>query len=120
MRIGFALALYIPLIGLIIIPAFWRIYLVPRRYSRIYRRDPILQSEMRVTVTSRGFTRDSDFGEPLRTSWSNYSCWREFHNVILLVEAANNWELTAVSTIGLFDWQRDELRDVLSSVLPRK
>lgn len=117
---GVALVLYLPLIGLIIIPAFWRIYLVPRRYSRIYRLDSILQSEMRVTITSRGFTRDSDFGEPLRTSWSNYRYSREFHNVILLVEAANDWELTAVSTIELPDWQREELRDILSSVLPQK
>lgn len=120
MSIGFALALYIPLIGLIVIPAFWRIYLVPRPYSRIYRLDPVLQSEMRVTVTSRGFTRDCDFGEPLRTNWSQYRYWREFHNVILLVEAANDWALTAVSIAELLDWQRDELRDILTAALPQK
>jgi hypothetical protein len=120
MRPGFAFVLYIPLLCLITVPALWRIYWVPRRYSRIYRMDPVLQSEMRVTVTSRGYTRDSDFGEPLRTSWSNYRYWREFKNVILLVEAANDWEITSLNTSNLLDWQREELRDTLSAALSHK
>jgi len=74
---------------------------------------------MRVTVTSRGFTRDSQFGEPLRTNWSQYRYWREFRNVFLLVDAANDWELTVLSTVELPDWQREEVRVILASVLPR-
>jgi len=103
-----------------IIPAFWRIYWVPRRYSRVYRSDSILQSEMRVTITSRGFTRDSDFGEPFRTSWNSYRYSREFNNVVLLVDAVNDWELTVVSTAKLPDWQHQELRDILRAALPEK
>jgi hypothetical protein len=75
---------------------------------------------MRVTVTTRSFTRDSDFEEPLRTSWENYGYWREFQNVILLVEAANDWEFAALNIVELPDWQRQEVRDLLNEFLPKR
>ena len=118
--LGLATTLYIPVIGLIVIPAFWRIFWVPCRYSRIYRQNPAFQSEIRVTITSRGFTRDSDFGEPLRTSWDNYRYWREFRGVFLLVDVTNDWQVEAVNTIQLPDWRREELRELLNGFLPRK
>jgi hypothetical protein len=117
---GLAAALYVPLVGIIAIPALWRIFWVPARYSRIYRKSPVLQSEMRVTITPRGFTRDSDSGEPLRTSWNSYRCWREFREVILLVELSNDWEFVAVNTGGPPDWRREELRELLNGLLPKR
>jgi hypothetical protein len=117
---GQALALYVPLVGIITVPALWRIFWVPGRYSRIYRQCPALQSEMRVTITARAFTRDSDFEEPFRTSWDSYRYWREFREVILLVETSNDWEFAAVNTVGLPDWQREELRELLNVLLPKR
>jgi len=118
--LGLAFALYIPLVGIITIPAIWRMFWVPRRYSQIYRQTPALQSEMRVTITTRGFTQDSHFGEPLRTNWEKYRYWREFREMILLVENSNDWEFAAVNTVGLPDWQREELRDLLNGFLPKR
>jgi hypothetical protein len=118
--LGPASALYVLLVGIITIPALWRIFWVPGRYSRIYRQSPALQSEMRVTITARGFTRDSDFGEPFRTSWDNYRYWREFREVFLLVETSNDWEFAAINTVELPDWRREELRELLNGLLPRR
>jgi len=115
-----ALALYLPFIGLIVVPALWHIVWVPRRFARNYRKSQVLQSEMRVAFSTRGFSRDADFGEPVRTGWERYRYWREFHDIILLVESSNDWEFTPISMKGLQDWQRENLRELMSGILPKK
>ena len=117
---GLAMVLYLPLISIIIVPALWRILWVPARYSRIYRQSSALQSEMRVTISSRGFTRDSDSDASLRASWNTFRYWREFRNIFLLVDAANDGEIEAINTAGLPGWQREQLRELLSGLLPKK
>ncbi len=71
-------------------------------------------------ITERGYAQDCNVGEPMRKSWNDYQCWREFRDVILLIDVANNWEFTAINTVGLPDWRRDQLRELLSCFLPKK
>jgi hypothetical protein len=71
-------------------------------------------------ITAGGFAQDSDYGVPLRTTWNNYQYWSEFGSFLLLVRASNYKEFEILNTTEIPDWQRQQLREILTLVLPKK
>ena len=108
------------LIFIVLVIAFasaWWLYL-PWQIKRQYRRNPAFQSEITVCFTPALFSLKAAIGTSSETVWSVYKSWREGDRLVLLMYHSNIYQV--INTSGLSEEQREELRDILSSVLPKK
>jgi hypothetical protein len=106
---------------LALIAAFWiiLIFVWPRmRLRRIYRNSPALQGAVTVQATLDSFSAQTSTGSVSRTSWGDIKSWHEGNGLMLLIHPTKVYQV--INVRDLSEPQRDELRGILTSVLPRK
>jgi hypothetical protein len=90
----------------------------------IHRKDPTMQGEFTVKVTPESISIQNTAGTSSKSGWNIYACWREGRDVIVLLPHTNDYLNTGtvqiLSLAGLSDFQRAELRGILSTALPKK
>ncbi len=90
----------------------------PIRLRRIYRKDPFVQGECTVNLTSESILVRNTAGTSSQTGWNVYKSWREGNGIIVLV--FHSGACFGMSLAGLSNPQRDELRSILAAALPKK
>jgi len=91
---------------------------VPIRVRRAYRNDPSMQGEFTVEITPSAITTRNTAGTGANAGWNIYEFWSEAKSVIILVNRSGSYFILSLS--GLAEAQRDELRSILSTALPKK
>jgi len=95
------------------------VFILPKmRLSWMYRRDPSMQGQFTVNITSDSISVQNTAGTSSRTGWNVYDYWRERKNVIALV--LRSGAFLPLSTASLSEAQRAELRSTLTVALPKK
>jgi hypothetical protein len=90
----------------------------PTAVGSVYRKDPQMQGEFTAEVTPQGISVTNTAGASSRNGWSIYDYWREGKGLIVLVMRSG--ALTILNIAGLCDIERNELRGILASVLPKR
>jgi hypothetical protein len=85
---------------------------------RTYRKDPTMQGEFTVEITPQGIATRNTAGTSSLSGWNVYNDWREGKNLIVLMMRSGGYFTLNVS--GLSDMQRQELRGILASALPKR
>ena len=88
-----------------------------KRRLEDFRTDPGCQAETTATVTPQSIAFRSATGSS-ESIWACYSTWAERNGILLLVTHAGVRKILKVA--GLSDPQRDELRAILTTALPKK
>jgi hypothetical protein len=101
--------------GLWIFIAFW---MTPRRMRQQYLKDPTMQGAYTIDVTPTAIAVENTAGVSSRMVWNLYDYWQERQGVIVLVNKSGSYFV--ISASGLSEFQQGELREMLSSVLPKK
>lgn len=105
----------------ILIGAVWFFMLfrfVPGRLGKLYHKDPAMQGTYTLEVTSASLTIQNTAGLTTNAGWNIYEYWLEGKDFIILVMRSTAYFI--ISLAGLSEPQRDELRSILASVLPKK
>jgi hypothetical protein len=84
----------------------------------VYRKEPSLHGQITVNITPESISTENTVGISTKTGWNIYDYWREGKGMILLVFHSRTYFLIGLA--GLSDVQRDELRGILTAVLPKK
>jgi hypothetical protein len=108
----------LPAIFLIGIWIFIVFRLLPMRLSRIYKKDPYMQGQFTVNILPDSITVQNTVGSFSQTVWGVYDFWREGKDIFVL--KLHSGASFAMSLAALSEPQRDELRGILSTALPRK
>ncbi len=91
---------------------------MPMLQRRRYRKDPAMQGQFTVNITSESISTQNTAGTSSKTGWNIYDYWREGKDIILLVFHSGAYFL--ISLASLSEPQRDELRGLLATALPKK
>jgi hypothetical protein len=91
---------------------------VPARLRRLYRKDPSMQGQFTVNITPDSLLTQNTAGTSSKTGWNIYDCWREGNGVIMLVFHSGAYFLLSLASLS--DAQRNELRGILATALPKK
>lgn len=97
---------------------FMLVRLVPAKLGKLYRKDPSMQGTYTLDVTPACLTIHNSAGLTSNMSWNLYESWLESKDLITL--QMKSTALFLISLAGLSEPQRDELRSILTSVLPKK
>lgn len=92
--------------------------LVPRQLRRAYQNDPVMQGQFTVNIEPTSITIRNTAGTLYQAGWNVYEAWREKDDIMVL-----NFKTAAYTILvlaGLSDFQRNELRSILSTALPKK
>jgi hypothetical protein len=90
----------------------------PRRMRRQYLKDPAMQGTYTIDVTPNAIAVENTAGVSSRMVWNLYDYWQERQGVIVLVNKSGSYFV--ISASGLSESQQGELREMLSSVPPKK
>jgi hypothetical protein len=85
---------------------------------RLYRKDPSMQGQFTLNLTSAAVAFQNTAGISSRVAWGLYDYWREGKDVLILSYKAGAYFI--VNLANLSDPQRDELRGILTAALPKK
>jgi hypothetical protein len=77
-----------------------------------------MQGEFTVNVSAQSISIRNTAGTSFTSVWNVYERWREGKNLIVLIFRSGAY--TTLNIAGLSDFQRDELRGILATVLPKK
>ena len=92
--------------------------LQPWMVVRRTRKDPIRQTSLHVNISPQGIqVRAGELGSS-NFNWTVYKSWREGVNVLVLRGRSGLYQPLVVK--GLSESEREELRGILASVLPKK
>ncbi len=91
---------------------------VPMQLRRVYKKDPSMQAQFMVNITSESISIQSTAGTSSTAGWNIYDYWREGKCMILMV--LKSGVAFPISLANLSDDQRDELRGILAAALPKK
>jgi hypothetical protein len=94
------------------------LWLQPMRLRRIYRKDPFMQGRSTVDITPESISIRNTAGTSSQTGWNVYDSWREGKDLIILVHHSR--VCSVLSLTELPESQRDELRAILTTALPKK
>jgi hypothetical protein len=83
-----------------------------------YNRDPLMQGQFTVNLTSTSISSQNSAGYSARLDWSLFESWREGKSVIALIHKSGTYSVLGIG--GLSDAQKLELRGILAAALPRK
>lgn len=107
-----------PLIIFVGIIAFVIFKGVPMQLRRRYRKDPAMQGQFTVKITSESISTENTAGTSSKTGWNIYDYWREGKGLILMVFQSG--AAFPISLAGLSESQQDELRGILCAAIPKK
>jgi len=85
---------------------------------RLYREDPAMQGQFAVNITPDSITTQNTAGTFSKSGWDVYESWTEGKDLIVL--AMRSQAHLILNLAGLSDYQRNELRAILSTALPQK
>ena len=97
---------------------YFEFFFSSAKARRRFRRDPMMQGEITVTLAPAVFAAQNSAGSSSQSDWSAYRFWREKKGVIVLVPISGSYFI--VSLANLSEPQRAELRSILTAALPRK
>jgi len=83
-----------------------------------YREDPVMQGEFSVEITPQGIATRNTAGTSAKSGWNIYEYWREGKGLTVLVLRSGAY--FTLNVAGLSDVQRQELRGILATALPKK
>lgn len=93
--------------------------LAPRFQRRRYWKDPAMQGLFTVNITRESISVQNSAGTFHRSGWEPYRVWYEMKGVIVLFSHPAAHPMI-VNLAGLSESQRDELRGILSTAIPKK
>ena len=104
----------------VLVGGIWTLLLAGgmRRLRRIYRKDPLMQGQFTVNVSPESISIQNTAGTSSKTGWNIYKGWREGKGIIVLL--LHPGTAFAMSLAALSEPERNELRGVLTTALPRK
>jgi hypothetical protein len=111
------LALLINVVPFVILGVCW-FFLFGILMRRQYERDPMMQEQFTVNLTSTTVSVQNTAGTSSQSGWNVYEYWSERSGLIVLVSRSNTCLI--LSLAGLPEGQREELRGILTAALPRK
>lgn len=114
-------ALIVNLGPFLLILALWMVMLGKSNSSRpahLYHRDPAMQGTYTLDVTPAAISMENTSGTSSKSVWNMYEYWREGNGVVILVMRSTAYFI--ISLAGLSEAQRNELRSILASLLPKK
>lgn len=85
---------------------------------RKYRKDPMMQGQFTVEITSESISGRNTAGNSWKNEWNTYASWVEGKSVIVLIYHTGLYFI--LNLAGLSDAQRGELRGILATALPKK
>jgi hypothetical protein len=106
---------------LILLGIVWLVILrrfVPNRLRKLYRNDPMMQGTFTVNASPDSLSVRNTAGLESRMVWTLYERWLEDKNLIVVVLRAPSYFV--LSLAGLTDFERSELRGILTAALPKK
>jgi hypothetical protein len=89
-----------------------------RRARRLYRDDPQMQGQFKVSVNAQSISTENTAGSASTCAWNICDYWREGRDVIILVFRSGTYFILGLSDLS--ETQRAELRGILTAALPRK
>ena len=92
--------------------------LVPLRLRYLYRKDPRMQGQFTIEMTSDFISTNNTAGTFSRSAWNVYECWCESKGIVVLMSHSGAWSV--MSLAGLAEGQQNEVRSILTAALPRK
>jgi len=104
----------------VLIAAVWLFMyfrMFPRSLRRRYLKDPAMQGEFTVDVTPASLGVKNTAGITAQNGWNMYESWREDKDVVMLLLKSGAYFILSVRELS--EAERNELREVLSSVLPK-
>ena len=107
-----------PFVLIMAIWGFMLFRLLPGKLRNLYHKDPAMQGTYTLEITPASLTVRNTAGLTSNMSWNLYESWKEGKDLIIL--AMKSLAYIIISLAGLSDPQRDELRSILTSVLPAK
>jgi hypothetical protein len=114
-------ALLVNIGPIIVISGFWA-FVFTRRGSaamrRKYRKDPMMQGQFTVEITSESISGRNTAGNSWKNEWNMYASWVESKDLIVLMYFTGAYFVLSIA--GLSDAQRSELRGILAAALPKK
>jgi len=117
-----AQSMYLERVGpLLVLAGIWILIvggLVPLRLRRLYLKDPRLQGQFMVNITSDSISTENTAGTTSNCAWNVYDYWCEGKNVIVLMFHSGPYSI--LSLAGLSEPQRGELRGILGQALRKK
>lgn len=104
----------------IVLAGVWTFMMVRFRSfpRRQYNRDPTMHGTFTVDVTADYLCVENSVGSSSKSNWKIYEYWSEAKDIVLLKNFSGSYFL--LSTSGLDEGQKTELKGILSSVLTRK
>jgi hypothetical protein len=107
-----------PFLLLIGVWIFMLLKMRPLTARGIYRKDPLMLGQFTVNVTSDLLSADNTAGTNWKARWNIFASWREGKDVILLMYFTGAYFILCIA--GLSDSQRNELRGILATAIPKK
>jgi hypothetical protein len=92
--------------------------LVPLRLRYLYRKDPRMQGQFTVEMTSDFISTDNTAGTFSKSAWNVYDGWCEGKGIVVLMSHSGAYSV--MSLAGLTQGQQNEVRSILSASIPRK
>ncbi|MGA8739605.1 MAG: hypothetical protein WB561_00300, partial [Terracidiphilus sp.] len=83
-----------------------------------YNRDPLMQGQFTVNVSSTSISIQNTAGYSAQLNWYLFEGWRTGKSVIVLDYKSGNYNILSIG--GLSDSQKCELRGILAATLPEK
>jgi hypothetical protein len=107
-----------PLVAVIAVWGFLLLYWLPNATRRQYRKDTNSHGIVTVALDGDSFAFQSSVGISLRAGWNAFKDWREKDGLVVLQYPAGTFQFLNVARLSEAELQ--ELRDILTVVLPRK
>ena len=107
-----------PLVAVIAVWGFLLLYWLPNATRRQYRKDTNSHGIVTVSLDGDAFAFQSSVGTSFRAGWNAFKDWREKDGLVVLQYPAGTFQFLNVARLSEEELQ--ELRDILSSALPRK
>jgi hypothetical protein len=92
--------------------------LSPVQLRKLYRKDPQMQGRFTVEITPDFIGVENTAGFSSRSGWGLYETWEEGNDLITLGMRSTAYLMVGISELS--PGQRDDLRAILSSALPKK
>ena len=107
-----------PFVLIVGIWCFMLFQMAPRRMRKQYLNDPTMQGTYTIDITPDALSVENTAGVSSRMVWNLYDYWQERNGVFVLVNKSGTYFI--ISSAGLSEPERDELRTTLASVLQKK
>ncbi len=107
-----------PFVVLLLIWVYAAFRFGPMRMRQLYRKDPTMQGQFTVNITTEAISMRNTVGSSSQSGWNLYEYWREGQDVIVLKFRSGAYFVLGLSSLS--DLQRTELRGILSTALQKK